>query len=175
EQRVCKRLMTLSKPVIAAVNGYALGAGAEMAVACDFILMAESAQWGLPEVGLGTFLGGGLTRVLPQLVGLGKARELIYFGERIDGKEAVRIGLAQRCFADEEFREKVSEFAERLAQKAPISMALAKEHLFRGSERSLDDTLRSELEAMMFCTTTQDWQEGIDAFAEKRSPVYKGV
>ncbi|MER2518074.1 MAG: enoyl-CoA hydratase/isomerase family protein, partial [Candidatus Accumulibacter phosphatis] len=89
EQRVCKRLLLLSKPVVAAVNGFALGAGAEMAIASDFIVMAESAQIGLPEVSIGTFLGGGVTYLLPRLVGLAKARELVFLGERIKGEEAV--------------------------------------------------------------------------------------
>ncbi len=174
EQQVCKRLLTSDKPVVAAVNGYALGAGAEMALACDFLVMAESAQWGLPEISLGTFLGGGLTRLLPQRVGMGRARELIYFGRRVSGPEAVQMGLADRCWPDDHFREEVRRFAAELAEKAPISMKLAKECLYRGSERSLEDTLIAELEGMMFCTTTRDWQEGIRAFAEKRTPRYTG-
>lgn len=103
EQIVCKRLMQLSKPVVAAVNGFALGAGAEMAIASDFVLMAASAQIGLPEISIGTFLGGGVTYLLPRLVGLAKARELVFLGERINGEEAVRIGLASRVLPDDGF------------------------------------------------------------------------
>ncbi len=174
EQQVCKRIFTLGKPVIAAVNGYALGAGAELAIASDFILMAESAQLGLPEISIGTFLGGGVSHLLPRLVGLAKARELIFLGERIDGQEAAAIGLATRVFPDSTFMEQVYAFAERLAQKAPLSMALAKEHLNSGNNRDLDTALVTELEGMMFCTTTKDWQEGVSAFAEKRTPIFKG-
>ena len=174
EQIVCKRLMLLSKPVVAAVNGYALGAGAELAIASDFLLMAEGAQIGLPEISLGNFLGGGVTALLPRLVGLAKARELVFLGERIDGKEAVRIGLANRCFADASFRDDVRAFAKKVAGKAPFSMQLAKEQLNLSGERTLDAVLTAELEGMMFVGTTADWQEGIDAFAEKRSPVFKG-
>ena len=175
EQIVCKRLMLLSKPVIAAVNGYALGAGAEVAMASDFILMAESAQIGLPEISIGNYLGVGVTYLLPRLVGLAKARELVFLGERIKGEEAVRIGLANRVLPDDGFLDGAREFAQRVASKAPFSMQLAKEQLNMAAERTLDAALTAELEGMMFVGTTQDWQEGIDAFAEKRTPVFKGV
>jgi enoyl-CoA hydratase len=174
EQVVCKRLMLLSKPVIAAVNGFALGAGAEIAIASDFVLMAESAQMGLPEVSIGNFLGGGVTYLLPRLVGLAKARELVFLGERIKGEEAVRIGLANRVLPDEGFIDAAREFALRVAGKAPFSMQLAKEQLNMAAERTLDAALTAELEGMMFVGTTQDWQEGVDAFAEKRTPVFRG-
>jgi len=174
EQLVCKRLIHLPKPVVAAVNGYALGAGAEMAIAADFLLMAESARIGLPEVSIGNFLGGGVTWLLPRLVGLAKARELAFLGERIDGAEAVRIGLANRVLADEGFLAAAREFAGRLASKAPFSMRLAKEQLNMAAENTLDAALRAELEGMMFVGTTRDWQEGIDAFAEKREPKFTG-
>ncbi|WP_291993081.1 enoyl-CoA hydratase/isomerase family protein [Candidatus Accumulibacter sp. ACC003] len=174
EQRVCKRLLLLSKPVVAAVNGFALGAGAEMAIAADFIVIAESAQIGLPEVSIGTFLGGGVTYLLPRLVGLAKARELVFLGERIKGEEAVRIGLANRLLPDEGFLDAAREFAARIAGKAPLSMQMAKEQLNMAAERTLDAAFAAELEGMTFAATTQDWQEGIDAFAEKRLPVFKG-
>ncbi|HKX39841.1 MAG TPA: enoyl-CoA hydratase/isomerase family protein [Burkholderiaceae bacterium] len=174
EQTVCKRLLTLKRPVVAAVNGYALGAGAELAIASDFLLMAESAQIGLPEISIGNFLGGGVTVLLPRLVGLAKARELIFLGERIKGEEAVRIGLANRSFPDEGFAEAARKFAGRIATKAPFSMQLAKEQLNFAAESTLDAALRAELEGMVFVGTTRDWQEGVDAFAEKRAPVFKG-
>jgi enoyl-CoA hydratase len=174
EQTVCKRLMELKKPVVAAVNGYALGAGAEMAIASDFMIMAESAQIGLPEIGLANFLGGGITFLLPKLVGLAKARELVFLGERIKGQEAVRIGLANRVFPDEGFLQKAREFALQLTEKAPFSMQLAKRQLTFASEGTLDAALTAELEGMTFTGTTKDWQEGVDAFAEKRKPHYKG-
>src|SRR5690606_20430451 len=174
EQIVCKRLMLLSKPVVAAVNGFALGAGAEVAMASDFILMAESAQIGLPEVSIGNYLGGGVTYLLPRLVGLAKARELVFLGERIKGEEAVRIGLANRVFPDEGFLDAARAFALKLAGKAPFSMQLAKKQLNLSAERTLDACLTAELEGMTFVGTTRDWQEGVDAFAEKRAPVFKG-
>lgn len=175
EQKVCKRLASHPKPIIAAVNGYALGAGAEMAVACDFILMAETARLAFPETGLGAFLGGGVTHILPRLIGLAKARELLFLGEHIDGSQALAIGLATRCFPDAIFAEEVRGFAAQLARKAPFSLQLAKEQLASAAEGTFDAALTAELEAMMFCSTTGDWQEGIDAFAEKRPPVFKGA
>jgi enoyl-CoA hydratase len=175
EQIVCKRILQLKRPVVAAVNGYALGAGAEMAIASDFLVMAQSAQLGLPEVSIGNFLGGGVTYLLPRLVGLAKARELVFLGERIDGTEAHRIGLANRVLPDEGFLEAARAFALQLASKAPFSMQLAKEQLNKAAEGTLDAALTAELEGMTFVGTTQDWQEGIDAFAQKRKPVFRGA
>lgn len=174
EQMVCKRLLLLSKPVVAAVHGFALGAGAEIAIAADFIVMAESAQIGLPEISLGTFLGGGITLMLPRLVGLAKARELVFLGEKIAAAEALRIGLVSRVVPDANFAVYAREFAQKLAQKAPFSMQLAKEQLNMAEERGLEAALLAELEGMVFCASTHDWQEGIDAFAAKRSPVFTG-
>ncbi|SFX10872.1 enoyl-CoA hydratase/isomerase family protein [Marinospirillum alkaliphilum] len=177
EQEVCRRLFELSRPVVAAVNGYALGAGAEMALAADFLLMKADAQWGLPETGIGAFIGGGVSWLLPARVGLGKARELVMLGERLDGRQALAMGLAHRCLdaADTaDFQQQVQAFALQLASKAPLSMALAKQHLNRAAQRGFEDALVAELEGMMFCSTTRDWQEGVDAFAEKRQPVFTG-
>ncbi len=174
EQRVCRRIRTISKPVVAVVQGYALGAGAELAVACDFLLMADTAQIGLPEVGLATFLGGGITYILPQLVGLARARELVFLGERIDGTEAHRLGLANRVFPEASLREDARAVVEKIGSKAPLSMALAKEQLNSALERGFDAALVAELEGMTFCATSRDWREGVEAFRDKRDPVYTG-
>jgi enoyl-CoA hydratase len=173
-QDVCARIHRLRKPVVAAVNGYALGAGAEMAVNADFVLIAESAQIGFPETSIGTFIGGGLTGILAQLVGLAKARELVFLGQRVDGREAKAIGLANAAFADDVFRDEVYVFAERLAAQAPLSIALAKEQINNGSQRTYDTALITELEGVLACMMTRDWQEGIDAFAQKRKPAFRG-
>ena len=170
---VCRRIYSSSKAVIAAVNGYALGAGAEISVSSDFIIIKESAQLGFPEVSIGTFVGGGITHILPRLVGLAKARELIVSGRRIDGREAVAIGLATQALDDDRFEAGVEDFARSVAAKAPFSLRFAKEHL-NDAGRSYEAALVTELEALRACMVTQDWKEGIAAFAEKRKPVFKG-
>jgi enoyl-CoA hydratase len=170
----CRRLRASPLPIVAAVNGYALGAGAELAVACDFILMNDSAEIGFPEVSIGTFLGGGVTHVLPQLVGLSLARTLIFTGRRVGGREAKAIGLATDAFADDAFARGVDEFAATLAAKAPLSMALAKAHLNAAAAHGYETALVTELEGIRACMATRDWQEGVDAFAQKRPPAFKG-
>ncbi|RRJ84110.1 enoyl-CoA hydratase/isomerase family protein [Aestuariirhabdus litorea] len=174
EQQLCKRLFSLEKPIVCVVQGYAIGAGAELAIACDFLLMSKKAQLGLPEVSIGTFIGGAVSYLLPRLVGLARARELIFGGQRISAKRALKLGLASRCLDEECFREQALEYAQALAQKAPLSMALAKRHLNLLGNQSIDAALASELEGMCFCATTHDWQEGVDAFAEKRPPRFTG-
>lgn len=171
---VCEAIFRHRKPVVAAVNGYALGAGAEMACSCDFVLMAESAKIGFPEVSIGTCVGGGVTQFLPRLVGLAKARELIFLGTKINGTEATNIGLATRAVADDQLQDAADAFIAELSSKAPISMKLVKKLLNNASYTDLDAQLQCELDGVFMCTTTQDWQEGVDAFAEKRSPEFKG-
>ncbi|MEP1199065.1 enoyl-CoA hydratase/isomerase family protein [Tateyamaria sp.] len=170
---VCERMIKNKKVIIAAVNGFALGAGAEMSCAADFILMKDVAQIGFPEVSIGTHLGGGVTEILPRLVGLAKAKELIITGRRIDGTEAERIGLATRVFAEDAFDEGVAEFAATIVSKAPYSMGFAKD-LLNDMHQDFNARLTSELSALRTCMLTQDWQEGVTAFAEKRSPIFIG-
>ncbi len=170
---VCRRIQHCPLPVVAAVNGFAAGAGAEMAISSDFVLMKESALLWLPEVSIGTFIGGGVSGILPRLVGLARARELIMTGRRIDGREAASIGLAIKAFSDDGFEAGVEEFVQTLAGKAPLSMRFAKEHL-NDPGRTLETRLTTELEALRACMVTDDWQEGVNAFAEKRQPIFKG-
>ncbi|MGM0783500.1 MAG: enoyl-CoA hydratase/isomerase family protein [Pseudomonadota bacterium] len=171
---VCETILRLKKPVVAAVNGYALGAGAEMAVACDFILMADDAQIGFPEVSIGTCVGGGVSKLLPQLVGLSRARQLLYTGRRVDGEEAVRLGLATSSWPTEALMTEARQLAETLAQQAPVSMAMLKRLVNQGGHTDLEGQLQQELDAVFTCSATADWQEGVDAFAEKRPPRFKG-
>ncbi|SDM85015.1 enoyl-CoA hydratase [Franzmannia pantelleriensis] len=171
---VCEAILRLKKPVIAAVNGYALGAGAEMAVACDFIVMADEAQLGFPETGIGTCVGGGVSKLLPQLVGLSMARQLLYTGKRIDGEQATRIGLAVDHWPAASLLQEAERLAQTLAKQAPVSMAMLKRLVNQASETGLESQLQQELDAVFTCSTTADWQEGVDAFAEKRAPRFKG-
>ncbi|MDR5867686.1 enoyl-CoA hydratase/isomerase family protein [Halomonas koreensis] len=171
---VCEAIQRSPLPVIAAVNGYALGAGAEMAVACDFLLMAEEARIGFPETSIGTSVGGGVSKLLPQLVGLARARRLLYTGRRIDGAEAARIGLAGDCLPVERLRDEALALAGELAGQAPVSLAMLKRLVNQGVHTDLESQLQQELDAVFTCSTTADWQEGVDAFAEKRAPVFRG-
>jgi len=162
------------KPVIAAVNGPARGAGAEMALACDFIIMSDEATIAFPETGLGTFVGGGVTLHLPRIVGLMKARELIYTGRVVDAAAAVDLGLALYSYPIATFMANVREFAAGIARKAPISIAMAKKYLQGSAMLGLEAVLQLEADAILACMDTEDWQEGVNAFAQKRNPVYKG-
>jgi enoyl-CoA hydratase len=162
------------KPVIAAINGPARGAGAEMALSCDFIFMAEDATLAFPETGLGSFVGGGVTYHLPRIVGLAKAKELIYSGRLIDGKGAVDIGLALRCFPVATLMEEAKSFAQELCEKAPISMMWAKKRLQQSAALDIETIVLLEAEAILACMDTEDWREGIQSFDEKRKPVFKG-
>ncbi len=171
---VCQRIFTHPKPVIAAVNGYALGAGAEMAISCDFILMAEDAQIGFPETSIGTCVGGGVSQILPRLIGLTNARQLMLTGQRINGAEAQNMGLAILSCHSSELMDKANEKAKQLAACAPISTALVKDLLNQGFNQSMDSQLKLELDGIATCMSSDDWQEGIDAFAQKRQPNFEG-
>lgn len=162
------------KPVIAAVNGPARGAGAELALCCDLILMSEEGSIGFPETGLGTFVGGGVTMHLSRITGVMKAKELIYTGRILKGMDAVDAGLALECYPSSDFYNNVDEFALTIAEKAPYSIYLAKKQIQLSSSLDIETVLQLETDAILSCMDTKDWKEGLDAFAEKRKPVYKG-
>ena len=169
-----RRIYVFPKPVIVAVNGPARGAGTEMALNGDFLLMADSATIAFPETGLGTFVGGGVTSHLGKLIGRQRAKELVYTGRVLDGPAAVAIGLALKSVPLEELMPTAMELATVMARKAPISMRFAKTILNQSESLDLQTALMLEAEAILACMTTEDWKEGIVAFAEKREPVYHG-
>ncbi|HUU02943.1 MAG TPA: enoyl-CoA hydratase/isomerase family protein [Myxococcota bacterium] len=169
-----RRLHDLGKPVIAAVNGPARGAGSELALNCDFLFMADEASLAFTETGLGTFVGGGVTRHLTLLTGMQTAKYLVYSGKVLSGREAVAAGLALRSIPIDSLLQESMSFARRLAKRAPISMAFAKNLIQAAPGRDLRTVLLAEAEAILACMNTEDWHEGIASFAEKREPVFEG-
>lgn len=170
-----RRIHEFEKPVLAVLNGPARGAGTELALACDFILIAEEASLAFPETSLGTFVGGGATSHLPRLVGPARAKELVYTGRVVDGREAVALGLAMRCFPVARLFEEALALARSLAERAPLSMRFAKQRLQQWPAPDLATVLQLETDAILHCMDTEDWHEGVRAFGEKRKPEFRGV
>ena len=167
-------IQSFEKPVIAMVNGYALGGGNELAMRCDFIYSSENSEFGQPEIERGFIPGWGGTQVLPRRVGLSEAKKIIFTGERISAREAERIGLADVVVPMGKLEETTMEFAKKLASKAPLAIKRIKEVMNKGIDTDLKSGLKLELEARDFLTTTEDFQEGIMSFFEKRPPKWKG-
>lgn len=167
-------LAEVSKPTIAAINGYALGGGLELALACDMRIASEKARLGLPEVKLGLIPGGGGTQRLPRLVGRAKALEMILTGDPIDAQEALRIGLVSRVVPPELLGAAAEDLARALLSRGPIALRYAKEALNKGLDMALDQGLRLEADLSVILQTTEDRKEGIRAFMEKRPPRFQG-
>ena len=173
-QAVINQLTFLPIPVIAAVNGYALGGGMEMALACDFIYAAESASLGLPETTLGLIPGFGGTQRLSRLIGPNQAKELIYTGKIINAAQALNLGLVNRVVAPAALLEAVLETARSMASKGRVSLRAAKEAVNNGLDTDLATGLKIEQDAFALCMVSEDATEGTHAFIEKRKPVFKG-
>ena len=173
-QDLFSRIENLAVPVIAAVNGYALGGGLELALACSIRICSDRAQFGAPEVKLGIIPGDGGTQRLPRLVGLGRAMEMILLGDFIDASEAYRIGLANKVVPHEELMEKTLELADKIASRPPLAVGFAKESVNRsvGNGAESGYALESYLHALS--CTTEDKKEGVAAFLEKRKGQFKG-
>lgn len=173
-QEIFSRLENLPVPSIAAVNGYALGGGLELALACSIRVCSEKAQFGAPEVKLGIIPGDGGTQRLPRLVGQGRAMEMVLTGDFIDAQEAFRIGLANKIIPHEELMEKTMELAQKIASRPPLAVKYAKEAVNRSQEGSgtAGFALESYLHALS--CTTEDKKEGVNAFLEKRKGQFKG-
>jgi enoyl-CoA hydratase/3-hydroxyacyl-CoA dehydrogenase len=164
----------LSKPVVAAINGYALGGGCELALACDFRLASQNSQIGLTETTLGLIPGAGGTQRLVRIVGLAKAKEMIFFGQRLGADEALRIGLVDKVLSKDEFDAGVSDFAARLAKRAPLALKYAKYALNFASQAPTDIGELFEAGGFGLLMTSQDVSEGVSAFLSKREPEFKG-
>jgi enoyl-CoA hydratase len=165
---------TFPKPIIAMINGYCLGGGCELALACDIRIASETASFGQPEINLGIIPGGGGTQRLTRLVGEGKAMEMILTGDMIDAKSAYAIGLVNQVFPADQLQAKTMEIANRIADKSPIALSLAKEAVKLASRSNLDEGLRREVDLFALCFSTEDKNEGVSAFLEKRKPEFKG-
>jgi enoyl-CoA hydratase len=174
-QRLMFTLEDLPIPVIAAVNGFALGGGLELALACDLIIASQSAKFGQPEINLGIIPGFGGTQRLTRRVGVGTARLIIYSGEMIGADEALRLGLADRVVPLAELMPEAQKLAATLAAKAPVALQQAKAAINVGNEVDLQDGCRYESEAFAVTFGSEDRSEGMRAFLDKRRPAFKGV
>jgi enoyl-CoA hydratase len=165
---------TFPKPVIAMINGYCLGGGCELALSCDIRIASETASFGQPEINLGIIPGGGGTQRLTRLVGEGKAMELILTGEIVDARTACSIGLVNTVVPASELEAKTMELANRIAEKSPVALAMAKEAVKTAARANLDEGLRREIDLFAICFSSEDKTEGVSAFLEKRKPEFKG-
>ncbi len=168
------RLRRLSKPLIAAVSGFALGGGCELAMACDMIVAAESARFGQPEINLGVIPGAGGTQRLTRSVGKALAMEMVLNGRFLTAEEALRFGLVNRITPDERYLEEAIRFAAEIAARAPVALRLGKEAVNAAFEMPLTAGLAHERRLFYMLFATEDQKEGMDAFVSKRPPQWKG-
>ncbi|MDS0300555.1 enoyl-CoA hydratase-related protein [Halogeometricum sp. S1BR25-6] len=172
--RVYEAVADLPQPVVARINGHALGGGCELALACDIRVAHERAKLGQPEINLGLIPGGGGTQRLPRLVGEGQAMRLILTGELVDAHEAADIGLVDIVCSDEEFDDRVDELAASIAAKSPLALELGKEAVKVSGRLGIDDGLDYEANLFVQLFSSADKDEGIDAFFEERDPEWRG-
>jgi enoyl-CoA hydratase len=173
-RRAGDRIYSLSKPVIAAVNGYALGGGCELAMCCDLRIASESARFGQPEMNLGIIPGFGGTQRLARLVGVARAKELIYTGDMIDAKTALEMGLVNKVVPPDNLMAEARATAQKMLSKSSVALALAKKAVNGGLESNLATGLDLEGECFSLCFATEDQKEGMTAFLEKRKAQFKG-
>jgi enoyl-CoA hydratase len=174
-QLIIGRLQNLAVPVIAAVNGFALGGGSEMALASDFIYASENAMFGLPEIKLGIIPGFGGTQRLPRLIGINRAKEMIFTGKMIPAAEAETLGITNRVFSQEALMEETLKTAREIAAKGKVSLRAAKQAVNSGLNVDLATGCQIEADAFAVCMASQDGREGTRAFIEKRQPAFKGT
>ena len=173
-QAIFERVERFSKPVIASIHGAALGGGLELAMSCHIRIVSETAKLGLPELQLGLIPGFAGTQRLPRLVGMPKAAEMLLTSDPISGIEAVQWGLANRAYTDEELMAKTMELANKIAKKSPVAMKAAIEMLQFSKTFSYDEGVKAEAQSFGTVFVSEDAQEGISAFIEKREPLFKG-
>jgi enoyl-CoA hydratase len=173
-QETLRCMETMPKPVIAAVNGFAFGGGMEISLACDIRFASEKAVFGLPEILIGVIPGWGGTQRLPRLIGMGRAKELILSGDRIDAQRAYETGLVNRIFPADRLLPETLNFARKLAGMPGFAVKMAKHSINFGYDLALDNACRIEVECCAQCFSTDDQKEGMKAFLEKRKPAFTG-
>jgi enoyl-CoA hydratase len=171
--KVFRKIELLEKPVIAAVNGYALGGGCELAMSCDIRIAGEKAKFGQPEVGLGITPGFGGTQRLSRLVGSAKAKELIFTADTISAQEAEKIGLVNKVVSQEELINETMNMANKITSKGQVAVRFSKNAINRGIETDIDTALDIEINLFGMCFATEDQKEGMKAFTEKRKAEFK--
>ena len=174
QQQLARVMLGINVPIVAAINGYALGGGVEIALACDFRLAGDTAILGFPETTLGLFVSGGASLLLPRLVGLSNAKRLVYTGERISASQAHAMGLVDAVAPSAALLAQAQALAARIAANAPVSVGLAKRIMNRVTLGDLEAALGYETDALLVCYGTEDNKEGPRAFAEKRAPRFVG-
>ncbi len=172
--KVFRKIELLPKPVIAAVNGYALGGGCELALSCDIRIASEKARFGQPEVGLGITPGFSGTQRLPRVVGLGKAKELIYTGSAIKADEALKIGLVNNVVEQDQLLDTTLELAKKIASNAPLAISYAKEAINKGIETDIETGISIENNLFAMCFSTEDQKNGMKAFLNKEKTEFQG-
>jgi enoyl-CoA hydratase len=172
-RRASDRIYSMSKPVIAAINGYTLGGGCEVAMCCDLRLASENARFGQTEINVGVIPGGGGTQRLTRLIGMTRAKELIYTGDMIDAKTALDWGLVNRVVPPDSLMTEAKELAKKLLTKSGRILSLAKSAVNSGASMSLPDALDFEAQSFSLCFASEDQKEGMKAFMEKRKPEFK--
>src|SRR5215470_2614735 len=165
---------TFPKPIIAMINGFCLGGGNELALACDLRICSEGSRFAQPEINLGIMCGGGGSQRLTRMIGEGRAMEMLLTGDMIDAETADKFGLVNHVYPKEELEAKTMKLAEKIAEKAPIALQLSKEAVKFASRSNLDEGLRREVDLFAICFSTDDKKEGVAAFLEKRKPDFKG-
>ena len=171
--RVFRMIEVLPKPVIAAVNGFALGGGCELAMACDIRVASTKAKFGQPEVGLGITPGFSGTQRLPRIVGIGKAKELIFSGNIISAEEAQKIGLVEQVVEPEELLHTAQVLAEKIVSNGSVAVSLSKQAINDGLQMDIDRGIDMEVALFALCFSTEDQKEGMSAFLEKRAPKFR--
>jgi len=168
------RVQIIGKPLIAAVSGYALGGGCELALACDIIVASEDARFGQPEINIGVIPGAGGTQRLVRILGKYKTMELVLTGRTITAREALQMGLVNRVVSDGSCLEEARKLAIEISQKPPLAVKLAKEAILKAQECSLKEGIEFERKCFFLLFSSEDQKEGMNAFLEKRKPDFKG-